>query len=56
MGVLLASTDTEELVRLCDRVLILRDGLVAQTLHRGHDLTVDDVNHAQVSRSLKEAS
>ena len=56
MGVLLASTDTEELVRLCDRVLVVRDGRVARTLHRGHDLTVDDVNHAQVSRPLKEAS
>jgi ribose transport system ATP-binding protein len=56
MGVLLASTDTEELVRLCDRVLVLQDGLVVRTLHRDHDLTVDDVNHAQVSRSMKEAS
>ena len=56
MGVLLASTDTEELVRLCDRVLVLQDGLVVRTLHRDHDLTVDDINHAQVSRSMKEAS
>ena len=56
MGVVLASTDTEELVRLCDRVLVLQDGLVVRTLHRDHDLTVDDVNHAQVSRLMKEAS
>jgi hypothetical protein len=37
-------------------VLVVRDGLVAQTLRRGHDLTVDDVNRAQVSRHVKEAS
>jgi ribose transport system ATP-binding protein len=50
MAVLVASTDTDELVRLCDRVLIMQEGLVVRTLHRDHDLTVDEVDHAQMSR------
>jgi ribose transport system ATP-binding protein len=56
MGVLVASTDTDELIRLCDRVLIMQGGLVVRALHRDHDLAVDAVDHAQVSRPLKEAS
>jgi ribose transport system ATP-binding protein len=50
MAVLVASTDTDELVRLSDRVLVMQDGLVVRTLHRDHDLTVDEVDHAQMSR------
>ena len=49
-AVLVASTDTDELVRLCDRVLVMQGGLVVRTLHRGHDLSVDEVDHAQLSR------
>jgi ribose transport system ATP-binding protein len=48
-GVLVASTDSDELVRLCDRVLVMQGGLVVRTLHRGHDLTVAEVDHAQMS-------
>ena len=33
-GVLLCSSDTEELVRLCDRVLVLRDGRVVSEVPR----------------------
>jgi ribose transport system ATP-binding protein len=50
MAVLVASTDTDELVRLSDRVLIMQGGLVVRELHRDHDLTVDEVDHAQMSR------
>ena len=53
MAVLVASTDTDELVRLSDRVLIMQDGLVVRTLHRDHDLTVDEVDHAQMSRTVE---
>ncbi len=49
-AVLVASTDTEELVRLCDRVHVMQGGLIVRTLHRDHDLTVDEVDHAQMSR------
>jgi ribose transport system ATP-binding protein len=56
MGVLVASTDADELVRLCHRVLVLQDGVVARVLHRGHDLTVDELNHAQISRATREVA
>jgi hypothetical protein len=28
----------------------MQDGLVVRTLHRDHDLTVDELDHAQMSR------
>ena len=46
-AVLVASTDTEELVRLCHRVLILRDGAVAESL-AGAELSVERIEHAQL--------
>jgi ABC-type sugar transport system ATPase subunit len=49
MGILLISTDSEELVRLCDRVLIMSKGWIVDELHRGSDLTVQNVDHAQVT-------
>jgi ribose transport system ATP-binding protein len=53
MAVLIASTDSDELVRLSDRVLVMQGGLVVRTLHRDHDLTVDELDHAQMSRFLE---
>lgn len=38
MGVLICSSEAKELVRLCDRVIVLRDGSVSTTLS-GADLT-----------------
>ena len=35
MSVLLVSTDSDELARLCDRVLVMVRGVVATELHRG---------------------
>jgi ribose transport system ATP-binding protein len=50
MGALVASTDNEELVRLCHRVLVLQQGRIVRILHRGRDLTVEELNHAQLAR------
>jgi ribose transport system ATP-binding protein len=43
-GVLLSSSDTEELCAVCDRVLVMRNGVVASVL-QGEALTVDSVTH-----------
>jgi ribose transport system ATP-binding protein len=50
-GVVVASTDTDELVRLAHRVLVLQQGRVVRTLHRDDDLTVDELNHAQLAHA-----
>ena len=44
-AVLVNSTDMPELARLCHRVLVLRDGHVAATLH-DDSLTVPNLRHA----------
>jgi ribose transport system ATP-binding protein len=49
LAVLLASTDSDELARLCDRVLVLGHGRIVRTLHRGTDLSATAVDHAQVA-------
>jgi ribose transport system ATP-binding protein len=49
MSVLLVSTDSDELARLCDRVLVMVRGVVATELHRGSDLTAENIDHAQVA-------
>jgi ribose transport system ATP-binding protein len=50
-GVVVASTDSDELVRLAHRVLVLQQGRVVRTLHRDDDLSVDELNHAQLART-----
>jgi ribose transport system ATP-binding protein len=47
-GVVLVSTDSEELVRLADRVLIINRGRVLAELVRGPELTVEAVDAAQL--------
>lgn len=49
MSVLITSTDSEELARLCDRVLVLSRGQVVAELHRGVDLDASSIDHAQVA-------
>ena len=49
MAVLLVSTDSDELARLCDRVLIMSRGRVTREFRRGVDLTAEAIDHAQVS-------
>lgn len=48
-AVLVASSDHEELVRVCDRVMVLRRGKVVLTLS-GHELTADRLTAATIGR------
>lgn len=52
-AVLVCSTDHEELVRLCDRVVIMRRGRVAATL-RGREITADNITAATIGRDSTE--
>ena len=45
----LVSTDSDELARLCDRVLVMVRGVVTTELRRGVDLTAENIDHAQVA-------
>jgi ribose transport system ATP-binding protein len=49
MAVLLVSTDSDELARLCDRVLIMSRGRITREFRRGVDLAPEAIDHAQVS-------
>jgi len=49
MSVVLVSTDSDELARLCDRVLVMVRGVVTTELRRGVDLTAENIDHAQVA-------
>ena len=49
MAVLLVSTDSTELARLCDRVLVMNRGRVSRVLRRGVDLNAEAIDHAQVA-------
>ncbi|MCX6433478.1 MAG: sugar ABC transporter ATP-binding protein [Actinobacteria bacterium] len=52
-AVLVCSTDHEELVRVCDRVIIMRRGKVASTL-RGREITADNITAATIGRDTTE--
>ena len=52
-AVLVCSTDHEELVRVCDRVIIMRRGRVAETL-RGDQITGDNITAATIGRDTAE--
>ena len=47
------STDHEELVRVCDRVVIMRRGKAAEIL-RGDQITADNITAATIGRDTAE--
>ena len=47
VATLVASTDTDELVRLCHRVIVFVDGRVVATL-RGSEITAEHIEHTQL--------
>jgi ABC-type sugar transport system ATPase subunit len=48
IAILLVSTDSDELARLSDRVLILAGGRLARTLERGPGLTAKSIDASQL--------
>ena len=52
-AVLVCSTDHEELVRVCDRVVIMRRGRVGEIL-RGDQITADAITAATIGRDSDE--
>ncbi|MEU2268282.1 sugar ABC transporter ATP-binding protein [Streptomyces olindensis] len=50
MGVLVSSSDTQDLLALCSRVLVVRDGRVVRELH-GRDITEPALVHAMEGTS-----
>ena len=54
-AVLVCSTDHEELVRVCDRVVIMRRGRVAEVL-RGGEITVDNITAATIGRDAHDST
>jgi ABC-type sugar transport system ATPase subunit len=53
-AVLVASTDTEELVRVSHRILILRGGIIAAEL-TGSDITVENIERAQLQQKVAQS-
>jgi ribose transport system ATP-binding protein len=51
-AVLVASTDTDELVRVAHRVVVMRDGVIAAELS-GDDMTVEKIERAQLQTQTK---
>jgi ribose transport system ATP-binding protein len=52
-AVLVCSTDHEELVRVCDRVVIMRRGRAAEIL-RGDKITAENITAATIGRDRAE--
>ena len=50
MAVLVASTDTDELVRLCHRVVVMVDGRAVATL-AGGQIAAERIEHTQLQTS-----
>jgi ribose transport system ATP-binding protein len=54
VGALLASGDVDDLAAVCDRVVVLREGLVGAELH-GASNTVDRITHETLARQSEAA-
>ena len=54
-AVIIASSDDEELVDVCDRILILRDGSIAGELDRG-DISLDSISRMEIDFQSGEDS
>ena len=52
MAILVASTDTDELVRVCHRVIILANGRIRATL-TGDQITTTHIEHTQLESSRR---
>jgi ribose transport system ATP-binding protein len=53
-AVLVASTDTEELVRVSHRILIMRGGTISTEL-TGSDITVENIERAQLQQKVAQS-
>jgi ribose transport system ATP-binding protein len=53
-AILLYSTDTDELVNMCDRVIVLRGRTVGSTIERG-DLSAESIVRASLGAASKQA-
>ena len=51
VATLVASTDTDELVRLCHRVVVMANGRIRATL--GGDLATERIEHTQLESSRR---
>ena len=54
-AVLVCSTDHEELVRVCDRVVIMRRGRAAEIL-RGNQISADTITAATIGRGSSDST
>ena len=52
MATLVASTDTDELVRLCHRVIVMIDGHISRTL-KGDEITTDHIETTQLQSARR---
>jgi ribose transport system ATP-binding protein len=54
VATLVASTDTDELVRLCHHVIVLINGRIAATLS-GADITAEHIEHTQLQTTRRDS-
>jgi ribose transport system ATP-binding protein len=54
-AILLSSSDVDELVAICHRVLVLRDGRIVERLS-GSDITVSNISHASFGTAREEVA
>jgi ribose transport system ATP-binding protein len=42
-SIIVFSSELEEIVNLCDRIVLMYDGAVRKTLHNGDDISMDHI-------------